>query len=39
MLSNEVDKRGMDCNETAWVIGWAMECFEKGVFSTKETDE
>ena len=38
MLANEVDKLGMDCNEAAWVIGWAMECFEKGVFTTKETD-
>jgi aldehyde:ferredoxin oxidoreductase len=38
MLSNEVDTLGMDCNETSWAIGWAMECFEKGVFTTKETD-
>ena len=38
MLTNEVDKLGMDCNEAAWIIGWAMECFEKGVFTTKETD-
>jgi len=38
MLANEVDKLGMDCNEMGWAIGWAMECFEKGVFTTKETD-
>ena len=38
MLSNEVDTLGMDCNETGWIIGWAMECFDKGVFTTKETD-
>ena len=38
MLSNEVDALGMDCNETSWIIGWAMECFEKGVFTTRETD-
>ena len=38
MLSNEVDALGMDTNETGWIIGWAMECFEKGVFSTKNTD-
>lgn len=37
MLSNEVDALGMDCNETSWIIGWAIECFEKGVFTTKET--
>jgi len=38
MLSSEVDTLGMDCNETSWVIGWAMECFQKGVFTTKDTD-
>ena len=38
MLANEVDTLGMDCNETSWVIGWAMECFQKGVFTVKETD-
>jgi len=38
MLSNEVDALGMDSNETGWIIGWTMECFEKGVFTTKETD-
>ncbi len=38
MLSNEVDALGMDSNETGWIIGWAMECFDKGVFTTKETD-
>ena len=38
MLTNEVDRLGMDCNEAGWVVGWAMECFEKGVFTTKETD-
>lgn len=38
MLSNEIDALGMDTNETGWIIGWAMECFEKGVFTTKDTD-
>jgi aldehyde:ferredoxin oxidoreductase len=38
MLTNEVDQIGMDCNEAGWVVGWAMECFEKGVFSLKETE-
>ncbi|MEE9612807.1 MAG: aldehyde ferredoxin oxidoreductase N-terminal domain-containing protein, partial [Desulfatiglandales bacterium] len=38
MLTKEVDKLGMDCNEASWSIGWAMECFEKGVFTEKETD-
>ncbi len=38
MLTKEVDKLGMDCNEASWAVGWAMECFEKGVFTKKETD-
>ncbi len=38
MLTREVDKLGMDCNEGSWVIGWAMECYEKGVFTKKETE-
>lgn len=38
VLGNEVDKLGMDCNEASWTIGWAMECYEKGVFTTKDTD-
>ena len=38
MLTKEVDKLGMDCNEASWSIGWAMECYEKSVFTQKETD-
>lgn len=38
MLTKEVDRLGLDCNEASWSIGWAMECYEKGVFTQKETD-
>ncbi len=38
VLASEVDALGMDANETGWIVGWAMECFEKGVFTFKETD-
>lgn len=38
VLTKEVDRLGMDCNESSWCIGWAMECFNKGVFTLKETD-
>jgi aldehyde:ferredoxin oxidoreductase len=38
MLGSEVDKLGMDCNEASWIIGWAMECYEKGVFTKEDTD-
>jgi len=37
MLTREVDRLGLDCNEASWAIGWAMECFEKGVFTQSET--
>lgn len=36
MLSREVDRLGMDCNEASWTIGWVMECYEKGVFTKKD---
>lgn len=35
MLSKEVDRLGMDTNESGWVVGFAMECFERGIL-TKE---
>jgi len=35
MLSKEVDRLGMETNEASWVIGLAMECYEKGIL-TKE---
>jgi aldehyde:ferredoxin oxidoreductase len=38
MLVKEVDGLGLECNEAAWVVGWAMECFEKGVFTLEDTD-
>lgn len=38
MLAKEVDRLGMDCNEVSWTVAWAMECFEKGVITEKETD-
>lgn len=38
VLSNEVDHLGMDTNEAGWIIGFAMECYEKGIISKKDTD-
>ena len=37
MLTREVDRLGLDCNEASGAIGWAMECFEKGVFTHSDT--
>ena len=36
MLSKEVDRLGLENNEGGWVVGFAMECYEKGIL-TKET--
>lgn len=38
-IANEVDRLGMDCNEAAWVVGLAIECFEKGLLTLKETGQ
>jgi len=38
VLANIVDRLGMDTNEASWVIGWVLECFEKGILTKKETD-
>ncbi len=37
-LSNELDRLGMDVNETGWVMGLAIECYEKGVITRDDTN-
>ena len=37
-LCNEVDRLGLDINETGWVLGMVMECYEKGLLTKKDTD-
>ena len=37
-LSNEVDRLGLECNETGWVLGMVMECYEKGLLTKGDTD-
>jgi len=36
MLNWFNDQMGMDLNEAGWTVGWAMECYEKGVFTQKD---
>jgi aldehyde:ferredoxin oxidoreductase len=36
-LCNEADRLGLDSNETGWTIGLAIECFEKGLLTTRDT--
>ena len=38
MLNRFNDQMGMDLNEAGWVIGWVMECYEKGALKKKDLD-
>ena len=38
VLLDDVDRLGLDVNEIGWVMGWLIECCEKGILSLKETD-
>jgi len=38
MMTKEVDRLGLDCNEASWTIAWVMECYDKGVFSKDDLD-
>jgi aldehyde:ferredoxin oxidoreductase len=38
VLSNEVDRLGMDTNHAGWVIAWLMECYDKEILSKNDLD-
>lgn len=38
VLCNYVDRLGMDVNESGWVIGWVIECYEKGLLTSSDLD-
>ncbi len=38
MLNRFNDDMGMDLNEAGWTIGWAMECYEKGVLGKSDVE-
>ena len=38
MLSDLIDRLGMDANEVGWLMGWVMECYEKGILTRKDLD-
>jgi aldehyde:ferredoxin oxidoreductase len=38
MLANLIDHLGIDCNESGYLIGWLMECYEKGLLKKKDLD-
>ena len=33
MLSGVTDRVGLDNNEAGWLVGWVMECYEKGLLT------
>jgi aldehyde:ferredoxin oxidoreductase len=37
-LCNQVDRLGMDINESGYVISWLMECYEKGYLKKNDLD-
>jgi len=37
MLSNMVDRMGLDTNEAGWACSCVMECFEKGILTGEDT--
>jgi aldehyde:ferredoxin oxidoreductase len=38
LLASEVDRLGLDGNETGWVMGWVIECYEKHILTGEDTD-
>lgn len=38
VLANLLDRLGLDCNETGYVIGWIMECYERGLLKKTDLD-
>ncbi len=38
VLGNQVDRLGMDINESGYLIGWIMECYEKGLLKKDDLD-
>ena len=38
MLSDTVDRLGLDSNEASWLIAMVMECYERGILTKSDTD-
>ena len=38
VLSNECDRLGFENNEMGWLLGWVMECYEKGILTRERLD-
>ena len=38
MLSGETDRLGLDNNASGWMMGWLMECYERGLITKEKLD-
>jgi aldehyde:ferredoxin oxidoreductase len=38
VLGNDIDRLGMDINESGWLVGWLMECSQKGLLNKDDLD-
>jgi aldehyde:ferredoxin oxidoreductase len=38
MLSGVTDRLGVDNNEAGWLMGWLMECYERGLITRDDVD-
>lgn len=38
MLNILADRLALNANECGWLVGWVMECYEKGLLSSEELD-
>lgn len=38
MLSGLTDRLGLENNESGWLVGWIMECHERGLLTTSDLD-
>jgi aldehyde:ferredoxin oxidoreductase len=38
LLNTEVDRLGMDVNETGYLMAWLIECYEKRILTKEDTD-
>jgi len=38
MLTNLFDRLGLDANEGTWILGFVIECFERGILTLNDTD-
>jgi aldehyde:ferredoxin oxidoreductase len=38
VLCNLTDRLGLELNESSWLMGFAIECYEKGLITNRDTD-